>query len=142
MEYSNGAVPPVAVTVIEPSATPQSVGSEKATFVIEGAFGISRMTGLLISGVLQEPSVFLTNTLNVPAPNPVKFGLTCQFVPPSIEYSNDAPAAVMTIEPSSTPQLEGSVGTTLVITGCTLSVMITSASSTIQEPSVFLTRIS
>ena len=117
IEYSSGAVPPEAVTVIVPSATPQSVGLVEATFVMEGAFGISNMTGLLISGVLQEPSVFLTNTLNVPAPKPVKFGLNCQFVPPSMLYSSDVPVAVMTIEPSFTPQLEGSVATTLVMTG-------------------------
>ena len=48
MEYSNGAVPPCAVTVIVPSATPQSVGSVKATLVMLGAFGISRMTGLFV----------------------------------------------------------------------------------------------
>ena len=110
-------MPPCAVTVIVPSATPQSVGSVEVTLVMLGAFGTSRITGLFVHGVLQEPSVFLTNTLNVPAPNPVKFGLNCQFVPPSMLYSNVAPVAVMRIEPSFTPQFEGSVDTTLVIIG-------------------------
>ena len=127
--------------VIEPSATLQSVGSVKATFVIEGALGTLKMIELPEYGVLQEPSVFLTNTLYVPAPNPENVLDTCQFVPPSIEYSRVTPVAVMTIEPSLIPQLLGSVGVTLVIIGCTLSVIIISASVTTQVPSAFLTRI-
>ena len=49
--------------LIVPSATPQSVGCVLATFVIEGAAGMSRITGLLPYAVLQLPSVFLTKTL-------------------------------------------------------------------------------
>jgi hypothetical protein len=46
IEYCNGAVPPVAVIVIEPSANTQSIGSVEDTFVIEGAFGAVNTTGL------------------------------------------------------------------------------------------------
>ena len=141
IEYSNGAVPPVAVMVIVPSATPQSVGFVDDTFVMLGALGIDKLIGLVFQGVLQEPSVFLTNTLNVPAPKPLKVPVGCQFVPPSIEYSNDVPVATITIVPSFTPQLVGSVGVTFVMIGCTLSVITISASVTIQVPSAFLTRI-
>ena len=135
-------LPPVAVTVIVPSATPQSVGSVNAIFVMLGAFGAFKMTGLLMYGVLHVPSVFLVMILYVPAPKFVKLLPICQFVPPSIEYSKLTPVAVIVIEPLLTPQFVGSTAVTAVIIGCTLSVKVISASVTIQVPSAFLTRIS
>ena len=126
MLYSNAPCPPVAVMSIVPSAKPQSVGCVEATFVIEGALGTVNSTGLEVWAVTQLPSIFLTKMLNVPAPSPVKLPLSCQFVPPSIEYSNVAPVAVMTIEPSFVPQFEGSLATTFVIIGWTLSINTTS----------------
>ena len=45
------------------------------------------------------------------------------------------------IDPSIKPQLDGLVGATFVITGCTLSINITFGADTIQVPSAFLTRI-
>ena len=63
IEYSNGAVPPVAVIVIVPSATPHSVGFEEATFVMLGAFGVTNTTGLLGFNTIQVPLSFLVATL-------------------------------------------------------------------------------
>ena len=84
-EYSIAPVP-VAVTVIVPSVTPQSVGFVDATFEMLGADGEVRTIGLLASAVTQEPSAFLTNTLYVPSPNPVNVFEVSQLIPPSIEY--------------------------------------------------------
>ena len=53
IEYSNGAVPPVAVTVIEPFAEPQLVGSLEVTFVTEGE-GMGEVKG--ISDIKEEIS--------------------------------------------------------------------------------------
>ena len=47
LENSKGAVPPIAVTVIVPSANPQLVGSVDVTFVMLGAFGTVKITGLV-----------------------------------------------------------------------------------------------
>ena len=140
-EYSSAPFP-MAVTVIVPSTSPQLVGLVEATFVMLGADGDVRMIGLFASGVSQEPSVFLTNTLYVPSPRLEKVFEDCQLMPPSIEYSMLAPVAVITIEPSATPQLVGLVGVTPVMTGCILSIKITFGLDCSQVPSAFLTRIS
>ena len=67
----------------------------------------------------------------------------CQFAPPLIEYSTAvAPVATIVIEPSVTPQPDGSTGVTLAIVGGVLSFIITSTSFTTQVPSPFLTLIS
>ena len=107
-----------------------------------GAFGVFNTTGLRSYGVSQEPSAFLTKMLYVPAPSPVKLPEGCQFVPPSIEYSSDAPVAAMVIVPSFTPQFDGSAGVTLVMTGSTLSIRVIFGLETSQVPPTFLTRIS
>ena len=117
IEYSSGAVPPDAVIVIVPSKAPQSVGSLEETFVILGALGTVKMTGLFAYNTSQEPSVFLTDMLNVPAPKLLKIFDTCQLMPPSIEYSNVVPVAVIVIVPSFVPQLLGLTGATFVIIG-------------------------
>jgi hypothetical protein len=49
--------------MIEPSATPQSVGLVEATFVICGPAGASKITGLPASNTVQVPSTFLTAIL-------------------------------------------------------------------------------
>ena len=87
IEYSNGANPPCAETVIVPSATLQSVGFADATFVIVGAFGAVKITGLEVYNTSQVPSLFLTDTLYVPALNPPNVFDACQLIPPSIENS-------------------------------------------------------
>ena len=140
--YSYEPAPPVAVIVIVPSSTPQSVGSLLVTLTIDGAFGAVKTTGLFTSNVKQVPSIFLTATLYVPAARLVKLADKDQFSPPSIEYSIiPTPEAVIVIVPSSTPQLFGLADVTFVMVGCTGSVKITSASVTVHVPSAFLTRI-
>ena len=80
----------------------------------------------------------------MPPPNPGKIFDTCQFVPPSIENSNELPIeelAVMVIEPSATPQSVGLADATFVMTGATLSVKFTICPVTSQDSSAFLTMI-
>ena len=117
---------PVAVTVIVPSLTPQSVGSVLEVAVTVGAFGASSITGLLGSVTSQVPSWFLTNTVYEPAGRLLKLLEFCQFAPPLMEYSRLEPVAFTVIEPSVVPQLLGSLALTLFSTGCCFPVMVTS----------------
>ena len=54
--------------------------------MIEGAAGVTSMTGLFGLITTQVPLVFLTATLYVPAANPVNEPFVTQFNPPLIEY--------------------------------------------------------
>ena len=56
IEYWSGAVPPVAVTVIEPLFTEQLVGFCGATELIVGAAGPLRLTGFAGQAFGQELS--------------------------------------------------------------------------------------
>ena len=144
-EYSYEPCPPVAVTVIVPSVSPQSVGFVEDTFTMLGAVGAPNITGLSASKTKQVPSVFLTATLYEPDARPENEALFCQFKPPSMEYSRVLPAdevAVIVIVPSSTLQSVGSVDETFEMVGTTLFVNVTGVPVTIQVPSAFLTRMS
>ena len=146
MEYSI-ALPAleVAVMVIVPSATPQSVGSEEATLVMVGVTGSTRFTIAPVTS--QDSSAFLTIILYgllLPS-SPVNEPPFCtQFRPPSMLYSNGAvpPLAVIVIVPFETPQSVGSVDATLVIVGAAGTDNITglAASALVQLPSIFLTK--
>jgi hypothetical protein len=116
------------------------VGSDEATFVIEGAFGATKTTGLVVFATSQVPVLFLTNILYVPADKPLNTFETCQFVPPSIEYSAvELPAvAVTVIVPLSVPHSVGSVDATLIAEGAVGAPIIAAPSDTIQVPSTFL----
>ena len=110
----NSMLPPnVAAIEICPSATPQLVGALDTTLSIVGCvLSIKISFGAACS---QVPSAFLTRIWNVPPESPVKVLDNCQLKPPLIEYSRtlaDAELAVISIEPSLTPQSLGSVDVT------------------------------
>ena len=72
----------------------------------------------------------------MPEANAVKLPFACQFKPPSMLYSTAVFGVdVMVIVPLSTPHSVGLLEVTLVMAGCTLSVIIISASATTQVPS-------
>jgi len=85
--------------------------------VIEGEFGAVNIIGFVVLNMTHVPVLFLTATLYVPGARPEKVPLFDQFVPPSIEYCKLIPVAVTVIAPSLTPQFDGSIETTLLITG-------------------------
>ena len=60
---------PVAVMMIEPSFTPQSLGSFVATLLIVG--GVGAVNTSSASDTIQVPSIFLTRIWYVPAVKPV-----------------------------------------------------------------------
>ena len=115
---------PVAVTVIVPSFVPQPVGLAEATVLITGATGCINITSASVT--IHVPSIFLTAIWYVPPGQPLNISPCCHVVPPLMEYNNaPVPLAVIWIAPLKTPQSEGLVPTTAVITGATGATNVT-----------------
>lgn len=117
MLYSSGAVPPVAVTTIEPLFVLQEVGAVGCTFVIVACAGAVTTTGL--DEIWQELSEFLTKTVYVPAGKFKNWFEACHVVPLSIEYWSGAmpPVADTVAEPFVRPQSVTGCGVICVKTG-------------------------
>lgn len=124
----------MAVIAIKPLVESQSVGLALFTSTILGADGAANTTGLRLYAVTQEPSVLRTLMLYVPEFRLVNTPDGCQLLPPLMEYSTVPPVAAIVILPSLTPQLVGSVATTLVIAVGVGATMVTVFGATVTSP--------